>query len=571
MAAIENLEIVVDVDISKAVAALSELQDELQDIADEINKVDARGTEGIDINTRLKSIDDDLAALSMKIEAWEAANSVDIDTNVEGFRGGAGGGGGGRIAQKTMPGRLQMMEASQADNIGELFDMMNFRGGRRQRDRGLLGTAIDSVSESLGSMTDSIQNFDLRMSDMHNALAKLVPLLLMFIGALPAAITAIFGLAVAAGAAAAGLLALAGLGALGVGLQDGQFDAQRLQDVMMEVRDDFIEAFAPLAERVQPLFEDAIRGLDRFFQAVANEGDALAGLTDEARAFGSFLMGFMPGALRDLGAMVEALAPIFGNIGDFLDDEFTNVMRMLTGLTAEAVPMLATLVLTIGRMIPAIVRMSNGFLFFTAVLLKGISLIGAFLRLIGISPEVFGGLIAFTLLAVSAILLLNSALLKTAFNGLVKLGAVMLGYIGKALGFSAANVIATLSTWGLYQALLALLALTGIGLVLVGLSAAVSTMGENFASSAKDVDSMTSSLKEFDRVSSGTGTGGFNPYGAGTEGAGAADVSAGHAASRGGGSTVINIESSGDRERDKSNARYAKHQFKQGRTSGGNN
>lgn len=576
MAAIENLEIVVDVDISKAVAELSELQDELQDIADEINKVDARGTEGIDINTRLESIDDDLTVMSSKIEAWEAANSVDIDTNVDNFRGPVpGGGGGGGGSGGFDPGRYTIPNFQQggtrADNMGELFGFMDFPGGGRDRRGGRLSRLMGKLGDEFGDVMKSIEDFDLRMSDLHNAMAKLIPLLFVFLGAIPAAITAIYGLAVAAGAAAAGLMALAGLGALGVGLQDGQFDADRLKDVMEEVRSDFIEAFAPLAERLQPLFEDAIDGLDKLFQGIANEGDALMELTDEARAFGDFILDFVPGALRDLGAMVEALAPIFGDIGQFLEREFTNIVRTLTSLTAQTVPFLADMAMQIGRMIPALVKMSIGFMQIVNIILKFVGFLGWLLGLLGVTPRAFGAVTAAVLTMATAILLARGQLIGLIVQGFLTLAGVVYSYFVPAVativaGFTSSAVATYIATAALASFLT--LATLGAAVALVGMATSAAA---GFLGLAGSIDSATSSLKEFNRVSSGSGTDGFNPYGAGTEGAGAADATAGTAAARSGGSTVINIESSGDKERDKSNASYASHQFRQGRTTGGNN
>lgn len=575
MAAIENLEIIVDVDIGSALAALEDLQDELRDLAESIEAVDAVGTEGINIRTNLDDADAELAALQAKLQAFEEANELNIDTEFD--RG-----------RYTIPNWQQ--GGNMADNIGDLFSFMEFPGG----GDGGRGGLFKSLRRQAGELTDTFDNFDLRMSDMHNMVARLVPLLLVFIGVIPAAVTALIGLAAAAVAAAASLAAIAGLGALGVGLAGGEFDMQRLKDVWKDIRSSFIDAFAPLAERLQPIFEDAVDGLGRFFQAVADQGDALVALTDEARAFGGFLMDFVPGALRTLAGLVEALSPLFEAFGEWLDQNFNSIVRDLASLTMQAAPVIADLIVKLGQAVPWLVEMSIGFTMVANVIVDVLGLLNLLMGLLGINARVFGIVTAAVLALASAIALTNlfmssfigtalagavtsmyqfaiatdtasstmtlfgSTTIASAIGALVSLVASLITTGAALLGFSVSAYTATAAA----AALLTVLTLGGAA-VLIGVALSASSA---FLGLAGNIDSATQSLKDFDRVSGQTD--GFNPYGAGTKGAGAADAGTG-GRSGSAGSTVINIESSGDSERDKDNARYAG--WRQGRTTGGSN
>ena len=562
MASIENLEIIVDVDIASALAALEDLQEELRDLAESIERVDSIGTEGIGINTNLETVDDELAALKAKIEAFEASNELDINTNIENNISEQVAGGGSAMG-KTMPGRLQMMEASRAGNVPELFDFMDFPGGGDD-DRGR-GEMFKALRRQAGKLTDTLDDFDLRMADMHNMVARLVPLLLVFIGVIPAAVTALVGLAAAAVAAAASLASITALGALGVGMEGGEFDMQRLTDVLEDIKSSFLESFGPLAERLEPIFMDAIDGLERFFQAVANQGDALMALTDEAKSFGSFLIDFVPDALRTLSGLVEALSPLFAAFGNYLDENFNSIVRKLASLTIQAAPSIAALISKIAQAVPWIVKMSIGFARVGSVVLTIISLFGKLLDAIGIGPKLFGAIIGATLAFASA-LTIASLVMRTFSASLIFMTIKSLLSLGKALLAAAGRFISLAFAEGIATGVLATFIAVATLLVAIGLAAWASDQISKWLNMAGSIDSATQSLKDFNRVSGKTD--GFNPYGAGTKGAAAADVgNKGRSGSAG--STVINIESSGDPDEDRSNARYGS--WRQGRTSGGNN
>jgi len=571
MAAIENLKLQVTADIAKAVAKLEDLQEELQDVAESIEAVDAVGDEGVTVRTHVDGVTDDLARIRAQLAAFEAGTHLNVDSSVDAA--------GGALPGPNIAGALPAPPGFTPDADRGGGDGFNFSRVFRR----LKGSLSDTV--------ESVRDVDIRMSDLHNLLATLVPLMVVFIGAIPAAITAIYGLAAAAVTAAGAMAALAGFGALGVGLEDGQFQMENLSEVVDEVRNDFIDAFAPLAERLEPLFRDAIDGLDPFFQAIANTGDALMELTDEARAFGAFIMDFVPGALTALAGLVESLSPVLADIGRAINENFNTFVRQLVFWTKQAVPVVASLVQTIINALPTIVDLGIQFAVVANAVLNVVGLLWRLLTINGLLAEGMGLLVGALLVAATAFSLLNkvifgfvakamtsaiasvyrfmvalatassqmtlfgSTALANAISSLIGFTASIFSSIAGLLGFQVAAWKAAIAAAAFWTAVT-----VGLALPLLGM---ISGMAAGFLGLSDSVDQATSSLKEFDRVSSRT-SGGFNPYSGNPpdEGAAAAGV-----VGRNG--TVINFEGNGDPDDDASTARYTS--FRQGRTTGGVN
>lgn len=612
MAAVQNLEIIVDVDISEAVAKLADLQEELQDLAESISRVDAQGSEGIDIRTDIDNVEDDLSKLKAKIEAFEQSNELDIDSDIDSNGGLAEAMGWLDMPVEEAAGRAGMDISDLGVNEAEFSDIGEtlgealgnaigtstevgeaFRGGDGG-DEGIdLSEGIRRAKRQLNDMTDSLSVFQFNMADMHNIMARLIPLLLVFVGAIPAAYTALIGLATAAFAAAASLAAIAGLGALGVGLVGGQFDMQRITDMFEEVRSAFIEAFAPLAERLQPIFEGAIDGLERFFQSIANQGQALMALADEAQAFGGFIMDFVPGALRVLAGLVESMAGIFGDIGRSISNNFSSIIRTLVELTAEAVPVVAEMAQIIGSALPSIIRMSIGFAQVANNVMQFIGFLFRLIGLLGITPEQFGLVTGAILAFASAAALATTNLVKFAATGMANATLALFNFLrglimtNNAMGYLAVTNLgrAIASMYGFIQSLLAgggalgifsgaTISATGalaafLTLATLGAAAAVLVPMAMSAASAfmglsGGIDQATSSLKDFDRVSGRVdGVGSMNnPYGGSTGPSGTATGGSGS-------NVTVNVESSGDQDDDASNVRNAA--WRVSRRTGGNN
>jgi hypothetical protein len=543
MASIENLKLQVTADIAKAVAKLEDLQEELQDVAESIEAVDAVGDEGVTVRTNVDGVSNDLARIRAQLAAFEAGTHLDIDSSVDAT--------GGALPGPNIAGALP----APPDHVP---------GGGGGRDGGFnFSRVFRRLKGSLSDTVESIRDVDIRMSDLHNLLATLVPLMVVFIGALPAVITAIYGLAAAAVTAAGAMAALAGFGALGVGLEDGQFQMENLSEVVDEVRNDFIDAFAPLAERLEPLFRDAIDALDPFFQSIANTGDALMELTDEARAFGAFIMDFVPGALTALAGLVEALSPILADIGQAINENFGTFVQQLVFWTKQAVPVVASLVQTIIKALPTIIDLGIQFAIIANAVLNVVGLLWQLLTLNGMLAEGMGLLIGAILVAITAFSLLNKVMVGFVGTAIKSAIVSLYQFIGSLISGSAAAGTFSASVFSATGALAAFMTLATLGAatVLVGMALSAAS---GFLGLADSVDQATSSLREFDRVSSRASGGGVNPYSGDPpdEGSAAAGV-----VGRNG--TVINFEGNGDPDDDASTARYTS--FRQGRTTGGTN
>jgi len=359
---------------------------------------------------------------------------------------------------------------------------------------------------------------------------------------------------------------------------------------MDDLRRDFLDAFAPLAERLEPIFRDAADAMTLFFNAISRQGDALMELTDDARAFGQFMMDWVPEVLTAMASMAEAFSPVFGAISDALDD--AQVLRTLTRLTMEVIPAIGQMADTIISAIPYIIKMSIGFAIVSNAIMDALSVLGSFLRMIGISPEMLGIVVGSMLALASAIALTNTALnsfvasamasaissMYFFFLSLVRTGSVMTAFatttIGKAIiglynyiaaAISAAGASGTLGASILFstKALAAFLTLASLGVLGAVLVPMALSAASSFTSLGDSINYAADAMGEFNRVSS-QGDDGFNPY----DGGGGSGPSAPSAAVTGPNGNVI-IESSGDPNKDRSNGRYAS--WRNGRTTGSEN
>lgn len=383
-----------------------------------------------------------------------------------------------------------MMEAK-ALSVGGIADGGVADGGRS-------GLPMGAGSRHSGIL-GLLDKFSLRMSSLHNLLANLIPLLANFILAIPAAITGLIAVGTAALGAAAALAAIGGFAAMGFAMQGGEFQLDRLTDALEGIRDDFIDTFGPLANRLEPLFRRGLDGLSMFFEAMADRGGILLALRDEAEAFGQFILDFVPDAVASIGRFTDAMAPALAAVGAFIND--TEFMQSMAQMMNEILPLFEELGPAIATLLPGLVRLSIGFLAVSTMILM---VIEEFTQLINVIP---GGAMIFGVLAGTALTLI-SVLGTLAFAATVVsksmaiLGITSLSSVVPALeAYTIATLEAAIGTYGLASAIGALLAITGIGLLAVGIGIAAKemwTLGSN-------IERATKSLKRFDSVNSNLG------------------------------------------------------------------
>lgn len=449
MAEVENLEIVIGV-IEQYEEELAKLLATLEVIERQAERVD-------DIDITVDVHDAQLNALAAKLAAMQAMEFGDIDVDV-------GARGGGPMSAGT-------------------------------------AAAMDEAA-------DNVNLFNLRMSDVHNALAKLIPFILVLIGAIPALIGALVAVAVAAVAAASALAAIAALGAAGFalaaegGLQEG------LMSILDRIQKDFMDAFRPLMEDLAPLFRDGLDGLNAFFEALEQRGHVLLNFADEARGFGRWLLDWLPNVIADMGRFAEAVAPAMAALADFFGQ--FDFFGGLASFLADVLPPLLMVLDAFMHMLPAIMQLSVGFLLVTGAALELINAISWLLSFLPITAEQLGAVTAGVLTLYTGVLLLNSAFLQAAYGALVQFGRTMLRLLSVIAGYIGMSGQAIAATFGLaasFTALAAAIALTGLGAIAVIFGSIANTA----AMASTNIDEATRSLKAFRRQQERM-VGGRNPY-----------------------------------------------------------
>ena len=236
----------------------------------------------------------------------------------------------------------------------------------------MIGEGIDSdldfgfsgkLKRRVGNITESLDNANLRMSQFYNLLADLLPLLFVFIAALPVVISSIIALGAAAVAAAGSLGAIGALGLFGMGVQEaggteGSF--QEISSRLQELGSDILSVFAPLAERFAPLMRDALNGVLRTFERIAVELRGLLDLRQAARDFGQFVSDAVVGLVDTAISLTKAFLPVFRIIGDSVKQ--SNILKTVVNDFSDVLPMLVSMVNLIIGALSHIVELSKGFL-----------------------------------------------------------------------------------------------------------------------------------------------------------------------------------------------------------------
>lgn len=464
--AVQNLDLVISV-LDKYTKQLDELLLKLEEVALAAEQVD-QITIDVDVRGERK-----LDALMAKMAALGFMDMDDVNVNV---RGAAMGGGGPRGG---VPGAM---------------------GGIRMPD-------LSNLSRTASNAAQEMSDFNLSMSDLHNLAAKLVPLLFVFVAAMPAVISGMVALAVAAFSAAAGLAALAGFGALGLAMARNPDDlAAGFSEVIDEIQADFLDAFSGLAQRLTGFSERALDGLDKLFQGIASRGDVLVDFTETAAGFGQWLQTFLPNLLADMGKMARAFGPFFGRL---MEEVNFSVLGKMTQFMAEMADEAIMFISLLVDFIPLIARLSIGFL--QVVNAIGL-LVQGFARLLSILPiseQAWGALIGTIMVALSAMLLWKAANLAVALGFLGTLIPSLTATIVAIKGYVVSAAVAAGASTALAGALgtlaVALIAVGG----LIAVAGIIGAIASSFGMLESDVTSATKALENFNKVGDDLGR---NPY-----------------------------------------------------------
>ncbi|MDB9247447.1 hypothetical protein PN419_00300 [Halorubrum ezzemoulense] len=427
------------------------------------------------------------------------------------------------------------------DALNEALDDMSVGGprdlidmdGSEIADAAGFGSFSDVVEEFLdtrqfqrGQLTDAFLNLRVGMTQFYDILAAAIPVLTLFVGSLPALIGALGGLAAAAVGAAGALGGIAGLGLLGAAAAraGGMPSLEDFTAVLDELPDEFFEAFSPLAERLRPQFERGLEGLYDTFDRLAEAGRVLPALEDDARAFGRFAVPFVANTITELLLLAETSSGVFSMVADGLRD--LDLIRGFAGALADVLPSLVQFTSLLVDILPAVQQFSAGlFDVFTAVMTVGapmFALIGQLLSLFGIlgnGNRMLGNLVGGLLLTASAVFL-TTKMIQLYRSSLLQLtgsilqstnaqGALMTmtgSYSLSAKAAAASSYLLSAGINAITAAIRTLLTVTGVGILLMGITTAVSGLAQKFGLLGGNIRDSTEALKEFERQESSMGS-----------------------------------------------------------------
>lgn len=465
----DELEIVIDV--------MDSFSDELNELIADLEAADvvAEDVDNITIDLDVHGFDELFAAM-MGLESLPNQQTSEVDIDVDGMG--------------------QLLAARAA---------MTGLGGGGNVDIGAMNAAMGGAR---GDSADSFELANLRMSDLHNVLARLIPLIFVFIGALGPVIGALGALAAAAVGAAGALGAIGGLGLLGMTMGMEGDALENLETIAQDIQDDFMDAFGPLARELAPLFRDALGGLELFFDELAARGSVLTAFTDDARGFGQFIIDTVPNVLASLVRFADAMGPVFAMIGEGLRD--INLLEILANLLADSIPYLVVFTREVIRLVSLLGPMTIGFLKVATAATALLRTIISIITLGGRLNEMLGTGIGAVLALATAYGILSSSiwasLLPAIQSALASLSVYATAAYQTAVAngvLAAASEILSVGLMGVastaFYAVIALSALT------VGVYALGAVVGTVFGAAATDIDGATQSLREFKDVNDSIG------------------------------------------------------------------
>lgn len=358
------------------------------------------------------------------------------------------------------------------------------------------------------------------MGTFHQVLASVIPLMGIFVGALPATIVGLGALASAALGAAAVLGGIGVLGAAGLSLEKtGDISMEPIKKRLKEVGENFEDAFAPLAETLAPVVRTALSDIEAMAGPLATASAGLLVFRDEFEAFIGVVTGGLPKVMNSWLSFTDAAMPMVLTLTDFL----TNMD--LLGSFAEHLSRAWVELVLIGNaildLIPVMMDMSHVFLSVTAGLFAFAGVIASVIDMIPYGAQVIGVLAAGFLL-----LLTYVTLASVATSGLIASTAALAGTIvTSALPGLASYItsvyVSMVATYGFAGAVATLIGIVTLGIGTIAIfSAGFSELADNIGGSRSELEKFAntaSGLRGIGGMSVGSPTGGgsSNAYGGG--------------------------------------------------------
>jgi len=395
---------------------------------------------------------------------------------------------------------LSLGDLSGFERNADMDEFMESLRTLRQRDM------VDLPDRS-GSLAQQVKELDIVMGDFYKLFAATLPLLAIFIGALPAVIGALGALSVAALTAAGALAAVGGLGLLGMMRGPDGFALSNIQDELAQLGETAKRAFGPLIDSLAPAAQEAFRDLNQFIIELGSVSTILSNLTDEFSALTNFLAGGLVNVLGDALAFAEATIPVFTALNESFPS--INFFAVMAGLIEAALPPTVALIADLGTLLPLIFNISMGFLAVTRTIFSFISVITFMLNQVPLLTQVLGLLLGtiLGLITVSAIYTLVTSSLK---SGMLSLIPVVYNEIRAMYQLGVAEWFAANGARALAAGLLTVLSVATFGLAIIpSLAGQFNILGNN-------IRDATSALSDFTGVESSLGgVGGPTMHGGG--------------------------------------------------------
>jgi len=376
------------------------------------------------------------------------------------------------------------------------------------RGEGLTDIDDTSLLESLGGAEQEFKDIRFTMGQFHDIIAALIPLAGVLIGAMPAAITGIVALGGAALAAAGALAGIGALGAMGVSLQQsGELSMEPINQMMADVGEAFVDAFAPLSKTFAPLIRNAATELETMMGPLATAASGLQMFTDEFQAVTQLAGNVLPSMVSLSLRFSDAVMPVLAGIGRFLVQK--DIFGFMANQLATALPALVRIGLAFTEILPAVIRLSQGFLTFASFLFIGAQVMSLVINKMGILAPIIGGLISlyFGLVAASTLYTIaTAASIKTIGRFALALAVKAIPAIKGAISSLAAY---TGMSYAAATATAVLLSVVTLG------AAAIGVMSAGWLELGSNIGSATKSLRQFARTSNGIGSTNLGANGSG--------------------------------------------------------
>jgi len=375
-----------------------------------------------------------------------------------------------------------------------------------------------SFKKRLDGLKEQVRELQFTMGTFHQIIASIIPFLGVFVGAMPAAITGLVTLGGAALIAAGALAGIGGLGLMGIGMDgSGGISIDAINEALSGLKDSFVDAFAPLSQKFAPLIQTTITELERMMGPLAGAASLLTEFQDTFMGAMRTATDILPGLVQTSLSFAQATLPLLEGIASFILNK--DILGFLSNQLANALPELAILGNVLVEMLPAIVRISQGFLLFASALAVPIGLISYLINTIPYLGQVLGllgasflGLIGIstlytiqTVAATKATLNLARSIVGTAISGLKSFALALKPMILQLHAYTISTLGATYGTIALVGALT-----LGIGAVAI-FASQFAILGGNIKEATKNLRQFANTKNAMDGGTSfgtGVGTGG---------------------------------------------------------------